>query len=549
MLNRTRLFWMALTAMTIVGLTIVIASSIAPAPESATAFAPPIKVNTDRQYIVLSWNDLGMHCYNRDFNDLAVLPPANTLWAQVIKVGNPPQVITTGVTVEYSFPTNTYSVGKSNFWSPNPRPGPNNGVQNARAIFGLSSNLPDNMGLAGKGMSGQLDAKANYFEAQWIPITEYNDSDWNTRDPYQLAQVVVKDSVTNAELARETVVAPVSTEMRCDRCHSNNGEGNEGIATGVVEQNILTKHDQDNSGDYPPGHALLMNSRPVLCAECHSSNAIGAPGKPGIPSLSKAMHSKHKDEIANTTAGCYNCHPGPDTKCLRDVMSSQGMSCVDCHGTMQQVSQNTSPWLKEPRCDTCHNSGAFNQNQPLYRMSSGHGGIYCEGCHDSTHAIAPSTQPRDALKFIDLQGHAGALDMCLVCHSTMPTGAGPHGIVPPEIRDFVFEPDRGSAPEPGASLSYTHTLKNTGNVSDTYSIAWSSSKGWGTVTIPASVTLNSGQSRVMTVTVNVPAIGSRGLTDKTIITATSTLSATHILKVTDTTLVPVARIYLPLVMK
>ncbi len=547
MSNRSRLFWMMLTALTIVGLTIVVVSSIAPAPNGATAFAPPIKVNTDRKYIVLSGGDLGMHCYNSDFNDLAVLPPANTLWAQVIKVGNPPQVITTGVTVEYSFPTNTYSVGKSNFWSPNPRTGPNTGKQNAEALFGV--HLADNMGLAGKGLSGQLDAKANYFEAQWIPITEYNDSDWNTRDPYQLAQVVVKDAVTHVELARETVVAPVSTEMRCDRCHSNNGEGNEGIATGVVEQNILTKHDQENSDDYPNGHALLMDSRPVLCAECHSSNAIGAPGEPGIPSLSKAMHDKHEGEVSDSTAGCYNCHPGPDTKCLRDVMSAQGMGCVDCHGGMKAVSQKANPWLNEPRCDTCHDSGAFNQNQALYRLSSGHGGIYCEGCHDSTHAIATSTQPRDALKFIDLQGHAGTLDLCTVCHSTMPTGAGPHGVTLSMIDDFTFTPDRSAAPEPGATVIYTHTLRNTGNVSDTYSIVWSSSTGWGTVSAPASVLLNASQSRVMTVTVNVPGVNSRGIADKTIITATSTFSATHSLKVTDITIVPVARIYLPLVMK
>ena len=547
MLNRTRLFWMMLTALTIVGLTIVFVSSIAPAPNGATASAPSIAVNTDRQYIVLSWNDLGMHCYNRDFNDLAVLPPANTLWAQVVKVGNPPQVITTGVTVEYSFPSNTYSIGKSNFWSTNPY----NGVQNARSIFGLPGNLAANIGLAGKGMSGEFDPKGDHFVAEWIPITEYNDSDWNTRDPYQLAQVVVKDAVTHVELARETVVAPVSTEMRCDRCHSDNGEGNEGIATGVVEQNILMKHDSENQGDYPPGHTgSLMSQRPVLCAECHSSNAIGAPGVQGIPSLSKAMHTKHTGEIANTTAGCYNCHPGPDTKCLRDVMSAQGMDCIDCHGTMQQVAQNPNPWLNEPRCDTCHNSGQYDQDQPLYRMSSGHGGIYCEGCHDSTHAIATSTQPRDALKFLDLQGHPGTLDLCTVCHSTWPAGAGPHGVVPPMIRDFVFAPDRSQAPEPGATVMYTHTLKNTGNVSDTYAIAWSSSTGWGAVTAPASVVLNSGQSRVMTVTVNVPAgNGSRGITDKTTITATSAFSATHILKVTDITIVPVARVYLPIVLK
>lgn len=555
MLNRRRLFWMMLTALTIAGLTIVIASTLTPAPESATASAPPVKVNTNRDYVVLSWNDLGMHCYNRDFNDLAVLPPANTLWAQVIKVGSPPKVITTGVTVEYSFPSNTYSIGKSNFWSPNTRPGPNNGVQNARAIFGLSSNLPDNIGLAGNGLAGQMTRQGDHFMAEWIPITEYNDSDWNTRDPYQLATVIVRDSITNAELARETVVTPVSTEMRCDRCHANNGEGNEGIATGVVEQNILTKHDQDNSDDYPNSHALLMDSRPVLCAECHSANAIGAPGQPGIPSLSKVMHSQHADKVTQDTAGCYNCHPGPDTKCLRDVMSAQGMGCVDCHGMMQQVSQNPNPWLTEPRCDTCHNqtngSGQkiYEQNQALYRLSSAHGGIYCEGCHDSTHAIAPSTQPRDAIKFLDLQGHTGQLDLCTVCHSSWPTGAGPHELAPPQIRDFAFAPDGSSTPDPGATIVYTHTLKNTGNVSDTYSMEWRSSRGWAAVDAPSSVALNPGQTRLMTVTVSVPGGGAtRGQIETTIISATSVVSSTLTQHVVDVTRIPVAWVYLPLIM-
>ena len=41
-------------------------------------------------YVVIGWNDLGMHCYNHDFQDLAVLPPYNTLWAQVIQRGDPP---------------------------------------------------------------------------------------------------------------------------------------------------------------------------------------------------------------------------------------------------------------------------------------------------------------------------------------------------------------------------------------------------------------------------------------------------------------------------
>ena len=68
-------------------------------------------------YRLLSWNDLGMHCYNHDFADLAVLPPYNNLWAQVVLRGDPPQLVTQGIQVTYEFPDNTYSVGKSNFWT------------------------------------------------------------------------------------------------------------------------------------------------------------------------------------------------------------------------------------------------------------------------------------------------------------------------------------------------------------------------------------------------------------------------------------------------
>jgi hypothetical protein len=104
------------------------------------------------------------------------------------------------------------------------------------------------------------------------------------------------------------------------------------------------------------------------------------------------------------------------------------MDCVDCHGNLEQVSQNSQPWLNEPRCDNaaCHGSD-YQQDQALYRLSTEHGGIYCAACHDSPHAIAPSNQPNDAIKFVALQGHAGTLENCTVCHLTQPSGPGPHG--------------------------------------------------------------------------------------------------------------------------
>ncbi len=404
------------------------AQSQSPAGEHALSLQPaqftnftylPYLFNSQPQplgnYVLLGWNDLGMHCYNRSFQDLAVLPPYNTMWAQVIKRGDPPQIVTQGIRVQYSFPNNTISSTKSNFWTYAPQ------------LFGVA--LPNNIGLKGKGLAGVMDAKTDHFIAEGIPLTEFSDSAPLIPYPYQLAQLVAYDITSGATLAALTVVAPVSTEMHCDNCHA--AGKNPGGTQATTEQNILAFHDGEEG-------TLLMNSRPVLCAGCHSSNALSLPGVSGLPSLSNAMHTRHAEVIPNTMDGCYNCHPGPTTRCLRDAMSlnvvssldpTRNMNCIDCHGPMSTVAQNPNPWLNEPRCDTCHTPTAslqFTLNQPLYRFSTGHGGVYCEACHDSTHAIATSREWNDAIKFIELQGMRGTLDKCTVCHLTQPSGPGPH---------------------------------------------------------------------------------------------------------------------------
>src|SRR5512139_342244 len=146
-----RVFWIVLTLLIAVGALVLVSSFT-----TAEAARPPDRPAAPGDMVVISWNDLGMHCYNRDFNDLAVLPPANTLWAQVVRVGNPPQIITAGVTVEYFFADNISSTSKSNFWNINPY----NGRQNAQSLFGLASPLPADMGLAGKGLAGMMDVQS-----------------------------------------------------------------------------------------------------------------------------------------------------------------------------------------------------------------------------------------------------------------------------------------------------------------------------------------------------------------------------------------------------
>ncbi len=386
-------------------------------------------------YVVLAWNNLGMHCYNPDFSNLAVLPPYNTLYAQVIKVGDPPQIVTSGVTVEYAFPDNTYSVGvrgradKTNFWS------------YAQSLFHLATPLPPNVGLTGKMLSGTMDVSGDHFVAEGIPLTEFRDQDAVNKSPYpfQKAVVTVKDATAPSKvLARLTVVAPVSTELNCANCHSDDGDATTGYPitpTGNVDQNILTLHDYLNADNYQTlgltASTPLMDHRPVLCADCHSSNALGTSGASGVLSLSNAMHLHHKDlpDITPDTDGCYNCHPGPRTQCLRDTMSQDfSANCTNCHGAMATVAQNPSPWLIEPKCSAgaCHGA-AYDTSQALYRESEGHGGVYCAGCHDSPHAIGPSREANDTIKFMELQGHAGALRDCSVCHTGTPTDIFKHG--------------------------------------------------------------------------------------------------------------------------
>jgi len=390
-------------------------------PPNTDTQTAPVANMTSTGYVIVAWNNLGMHCYDSDYSDFAVLPPYNTLLAQVIRVGDPPQIVTDGVQVSYAFPDNTYSAGqrgrpdKTNFWT------------YAQELFGLSQPLPVNIGLTGKGLSGTMDPNGDYFIAEGIPLTDIRDQDAvnQKRYPFQMAHLTASDVQINNPshkiLATLDVVAPTSSEFSCFNCHCDDCDATTAYPitpTGGVKTNILTLHDYLNQGD-------LMNQRPVLCADCHASAALGKPGIPGVKSLSNAMHTHHKDLMdikPDTTEGCYNCHPGPVTQCLRDTMSQHfALNCTNCHGNMEAVGQNPQPWLQEPQCSNsgCHGSG-YSTGGALYQSSRGHGGLYCSACHDSPHAYAPSREPNDGIKFLELQGELGTLRKCTVCHLTQP---------------------------------------------------------------------------------------------------------------------------------
>lgn len=396
-------------------------------------------------YELIGWNDLGMHCANKNFSKIAVLPPYNNIYAQLIKkvTGQEPQIVTSGVTIEYSIPGNTYSVGKTDFWT------------YAQQLFGLSQPLPPNIGLEGKGLTGTLDVSGNYFYARGIPLTPYPDNSLNTPNNYQLIHLVAKITGTSTILATTDAVIPVSNEIGCVQsgCHSS-------------EQDILNRH-EDVTG--------FNRNGPVLCASCHQDNALGTTGKGEAPPFSQAIHSAHAElNLPNTTETCYKCHPGPQTQCLRGAMvdfppPSTPMKCEDCHGTLANVGSSVGngrrPWLDEPNCGTCHGANYAPETGKLFKDSKGHGGLFCSACHGSPHGLWPTHVANDNLQSIRLQGTPGVISKCTACHTTVPTGPGPHGIyasgsnIPPVVSI--------TSPTNGASFSSGTDISISANASDT----------------------------------------------------------------------------------
>jgi Cytochrome c3 len=356
---------------------------------------------TGMTYVAFAWNDLGMHCLNATYDKAVILPPYNTVWVQVVKRGDPPEIVTAGIRVEYAIHGNTYSYGKRSygqFWD------------NMLLLFGVS--LPHDQGLnledpgIHNGLTGTMVVKGDHFQANGIPVVPVDDA--LTYNPYQVADITVRDAGTNAVIVQTQATVPTSDEFNCGKCHG---------ADPLLD--VLQKHDDEEGTN-------LVNSRPVLCASCHSSPALGqsGPGSSGYY-MSRAVHGFH----ATKGATCYDCHPGQTAKCSRSVPhTAADGNCIACHGTMADVASSIAsgsrvPWVQEPQCATCHAGIAeINTGQTLFRNASGHNGVSCPACHGSPHAMFPSSETSDNHQPVQYQTAVAPIGDCKVCHATSKGG-------------------------------------------------------------------------------------------------------------------------------
>ncbi len=149
--------------------------------------------------------------------------------------------------------------------------------------------------------------------------------------------------------------------------------------------------------------------------------------------------------------GCGSCHTGYATDNLAgdgryagqsDAISRATPTASVCAGLPCGRSQGNADRAHQQALRRTGGAEEFNGtlnngagNPKLYRVSTGHGGVMCEGCHGATHAEWPNGNPNanDNVTANQLQGHTGTLIECTTCHVTSRAAvttprAGPHGM-------------------------------------------------------------------------------------------------------------------------
>jgi len=414
----------------------------------------------EAEYVLLSWCTLGEKCISDSDSRFSILPPGSTFMAQLIRRGPLPELVTENVEITYTAPAGFENPANHvEFW------------KYAPSLVGKE--LPQNISAKGLGMSGmmKLGEQGSNFVADGIPVLPYMDD--GTINPYPVFTIEAKDTASGEILATTKVVAPISTEIGCKNCHGGTWrhEGAMGISV-TTASDVLARHDRRHKTRLLPEAEA---GKPVLCQSCHPDPLLKATGNPELLNLPAAIHGFHANYLSGQPGAepCHSCHPtGPDsyTYCARGTHAAKGLTCVNCHGTLEDHAlsllrgekeagkpkadllmrhikprlvasveeiEPRTPWNDQPDCLNCHvdfeppqdaEPSAFNQwvrgPEGLYRMRTDDAGLMCESCHGSTHAEYPGTNAfhpdLDAIQPLQYQGHPGPIGSkgnCAVCHT------------------------------------------------------------------------------------------------------------------------------------
>jgi hypothetical protein len=212
--------------------------------------------------------------------------------------------------------------------------------------------------------------------------------------------------------------------MLCQDCHGN-----------------MTQVGNDFSKNKPGGSFIIANdfyintSTPRVpwanepgCGSCHIGDAKDN-GRAGI-NTTGTFTVNVRDKYGNTDN-------------LRLLQSFTSVSYCNPATTDPTTCPKVTPivpsnkrFAEDTIADGASPTTAPDGNPKLYRVSTGHSGVYCEACHGSTHAEWPNANPNanDNKTATQLQGHSGTIVECATCHTneldSLSTLGGPHGLHP-----------------------------------------------------------------------------------------------------------------------
>jgi mono/diheme cytochrome c family protein len=407
-------------------------------------------------HIVLAWSRSGLNFFSDCDRWFLVRPPLATLESIVVRRGSPPQLVTATSRVTYGAdPAFSEPARHVPFW------------EHADKTLGLK--LAPNTGPGGLGPSGAFthDSAAMIARAASVPLSPYGEGGrYNT---FQLVSIDARSASDGAPLGATRTTAALSADMGCKNCHGG-GWKNVATSSGIADATamaILRAHDRINRTRL---YSDARNGKPRSCSSCHGAGAV--------MSLSASMHGFHANYINDSGAdACLRCHPSPAggrAGSSRDIHDRIGLSCVECHGTMdrhalalikgqgprprgerlsralkKRTSMNYSDiagrkaWEQGPQCLTCHAGfdapseyDAFNRwnDDPsgLFKNSTDAMGIPCQACHGPVHALYPSGPEggnRDNIQPLQYTGAPyplGSDKKCGLCHTSAVADSAHH---------------------------------------------------------------------------------------------------------------------------
>ncbi|HET6350133.1 MAG TPA: hypothetical protein VFH88_13720 [Candidatus Krumholzibacteria bacterium] len=241
-----------------------------------------------------------------------------------------------------------------------------------------------------------------------------------------------------------------------------------------------------------------------------------------------------------------------------DIGNYDGVNGTTNNGS---VNQNTNPGTTVDFALDAINNGGANDNFALSSsVPAGWSATFYVDANGNGVLDPAETTP-----VVSTGAVAGGAEVNLIARVTVPAGATPgvngvsftatssvNATQSDTIADTVtitsfaavdFSPDNAGNATAGGTITYAHTVTNTGNVSDTFNLTYTSSQGWTYVFLDvlnapiSSVTLAPGASAAVNVRLTVPAGVSVGTVEVGVLTATgqSTLVSDNATDITTIT--------------